>query len=305
MNNSEARADVENNYTSEDTVRRQVIRVLDEELIDLNFASLVAGDQHPSLAEKKTIKRVKATRGSRYYSDLIFTVCHQYYPFEKAETIWNGILRHKQKLHQSLGRNVGITVATLDFLTNTYRVLPGAEIISGQKFKTMARMTVKDSLTNLFSRGTFDSRLRNEMRLYSRYGNAVSLIMVDVDDFKKINDEYGHQKGDAILACIGRLIKKGVRDVDTASRYGGEEFVVILPQMGLKKAVDIAKRLRVTVESTFRNDGSVTISLGVANCPDHAKDEKTLLEAADRALHSAKLKGKNQVAVPVGVNLVG
>ena len=136
------------------------------------------------------------------------------------------------------------------------------------------------------------------MRRYSRYGNAVSLIMVDVDDFKNINDEHGHQKGDAVLACIGRLIKNGVRDVDTASRYGGEEFFVILPQTGLKKAVEIAKRLRVAVESTFRNDGSVTVSLGVASCPDHAKDENTLLEAADKALYSAKLRGKNQVAVP-------
>ena len=80
------------------------------------------------------------------------------------------------------------------------------------------------------------------MRRYSRYGNALSLIVVDVDDFKNINDEHGHQKGDAVLSCIGRLIKNGVRDIDTVSRYGGEEFVVILPHTGLKKAVEKIQR---------------------------------------------------------------
>ena len=119
--------------------------------------------------------------------------------------------------------------------------------------------------------------------------------MIDVDDFKQINDCRGHQEGDRVLREISRQLLKTARDLDICSRYGGEEFAVILPQTGYQEALRLAERIRRRVENRYKRNLEVTISLGVATCPLNARSVQTLIAKADKALYQSKRSGKNRV----------
>ncbi|NBF05998.1 diguanylate cyclase [Pseudomonas sp. Fl5BN2] len=154
-----------------------------------------------------------------------------------------------------------------------------------------------DHLTQLYNRGHWEQRLQFE---YSRHGNTIALLMLDIDHFKSINDRYGHQAGDAVIKRLSVLIHEHVRDSDVAGRYGGEEFAILLPQTDLVGARTLAERLRQSVETqeVTHNDQAIafTISLGIA-CLDHpSQDYRCLIEWADQALYASKHAGRNRVS---------
>ncbi len=278
-----------------ETAKRQLVRILDEDTIDLHFVSTLAGDRSMSTAEKRKLARLKEHRGKNLYSDLLFMLSHQYLPAEQAERIWNRILEHKAEINTALGRNVGIAVAALDFLSNIINQLDSPMLIAESKMSIVADIALRDGLTGLYDRSTFLTKLRDEIRRYERYGNEVSLIMLDIDNFKQINDQYGHQRGDWALLRLSRIIQSEIRDVDIGARYGGEEFTIVLPQTGINEAVSLAERMRQHVEEEYANDLKMTISLGVATCSKDAQTAHALVQQADKALYQSKMKGKNQV----------
>lgn len=159
-------------------------------------------------------------------------------------------------------------------------------------------LAITDGLTKLFIHRYFQARLEEEMIRAKRYHTTCSLILFDIDHFKKFNDTYGHQQGDIVLIEVAKLIKQTVREtVDIPARYGGEEFAIILPETDVKGAHLVAERLRKTVES-FDFPGQekalkVTISLGVATFPDHASVKSILIKKADIALYACKDSGRN------------
>jgi len=166
-------------------------------------------------------------------------------------------------------------------------------------FRRVASQATTDSLTGLANRGSFDEELALEWRRAHRIGDSVALVLLDLDDFKQVNDTYGHPAGDAVLRTVGEVLGSGVRQIDLAARYGGEEFVVLVPESDLKGAAQLAKRLRLAVSKarTELPDGrllKVTASLGVAVKGDLASAEE-LVAAADEALYEAKRAGKNRV----------
>jgi diguanylate cyclase (GGDEF)-like protein len=279
------------------SVKRHVLKLASGAGMDLKLVAAVAGDRTPSQAETGRILRMRKKQGQRFFSELLFSITNEYYPYEEAERIWYEVLDHKQRLHESLGRNPGIVVTALDYLLNIRKDIPSAEIIAAPKMQAIARIAMKDELTGLFARAAFNSKLRHELRRHQRYGNAVSLILIDIDDFKRINDTQGHRRGDLALARVGRFIRHVVRDVDIPCRYGGEEFGVILPQTEIHDAVEIAQRLSRGVVEEFGHDLCLTVSIGVANCPMHAHRPGPLIDAADHALYRAKGEGKNRIAV--------
>lgn len=174
----------------------------------------------------------------------------------------------------------------------------------------LAERSLTDSLTGLRNRRFFDERLPEEFRRAQRYGDHLSLIMVDLDHFKSVNDRHGHQVGDVVLREAGALIRDSIRDPDICSRYGGEEFAVILPKTHLSGALAVAERVWKALagkEYVVRGpSGSpdrvhVTASLGVAFYPSREVTSAELLVAtADRALYDAKAKGRNRVVVVQG-----
>lgn len=160
----------------------------------------------------------------------------------------------------------------------------------------------RDPLTNLANRRAFDKLLTREYSRWRRYHRPLSLIFLDIDWFKRINDEYGHQAGDAALISVSRILRKSLRDHDLLARYGGEEFVALLPDATQKAAFEVAEKLRVAVMEThfhFQNQPvQVTISCGVGSFSDQDNPD-AVLSRADAALYAAKNGGRNQtVAAP-------
>lgn len=159
-----------------------------------------------------------------------------------------------------------------------------------------------DHLTRLFIREYFVQKLHDEFVRFARFRHPFSLAMIDVDHFKKVNDSRGHRQGDVVLQATARLIKLLAREVDIACRYGGEEFVVILPETDSGKALKFAERVRRQVDtfdypSLQEGPLHVTVSLGVATCPDHASTQEELIERADVALYDSKRAGRNRCSL--------
>jgi diguanylate cyclase (GGDEF)-like protein len=175
-----------------------------------------------------------------------------------------------------------------------------------QVYGPLQRFAERDALTELYNRRFFDERIRREEAHFLRYRRPTALIILDVDHFKAINDTFGHEAGDVVLKAMGGLLQAAVRGSDLAARFGGEEFVVLLPETALAGAVEIAERLRRQVETMvveWRNTPiEVRVSIGVASCPECAPGPEALLAAADAALYVSKNSGRNRVtAAPYGV----
>lgn len=164
----------------------------------------------------------------------------------------------------------------------------------------LRNLAILDGLTGVYNRREFNLQLKAELERSERYQHACSLIMMDIDYFKKLNDTHGHQGGDEALRVVAALLKREVRPTDRVARYGGEEFAIILPETTGEKALGVAERLRGTIaiapisisEDMIIN---VTVSMGVATFPTDATSEEKLLSLADQALYSAKKSGRNRV----------
>ena len=164
-----------------------------------------------------------------------------------------------------------------------------------QSFNELQRMAAIDSVTGLFNRRHFEARLHGEVQRVHRQQQPLSLLMADIDDFKRINDTFGHIEGDRTLRTVAELLRGGVRIFDVCARYGGEEFAILMPGASLETAAQVAERIRRRVHHRFRHDPvGVTISIGVATLMSGENGEE-LVGEADRRLGLAKRAGKNAV----------
>jgi diguanylate cyclase (GGDEF)-like protein len=167
--------------------------------------------------------------------------------------------------------------------------------------ETVERQAVTDALTGLANLRAFTSILDRELERSRRFDTPLGLVMLDLDDFKQVNDSYGHQQGDEVLAQVAGVLRSLSRELDVPARYGGEELAVVLPQTDAEGAMLLAERMREAVEALqvprVRGGGSlgVTASFGVASVPDTAAGRDSLIAAADAALYRAKRAGKNRV----------
>ncbi len=174
----------------------------------------------------------------------------------------------------------------------------GVALENALLYKKMRKFAVTDGLTGLANRRRFDEELTREVQRGLRFGRPVSLLMIDLDDFKRYNDTFGHPAGDEVLKALAEVLRLNIRVVDMAARYGGEEFAIILPETDLKGAREVAERIRNRVQTMHTRFGlrrQITVSVGVATSPRHAMNAADLVSAADQALYVAKRSGKNRV----------
>ncbi len=212
----------------------------------------------------------------------------------------------------SHGQNHGVLFAESsikdDFNQKDMQVLTavarsaGLAIENAELHRKTEELTVIDELTGIYNYRYFVRKLQEEKRRALRYSLPLSLIMVDIDFFKKLNDNYGHETGNKILKRLSVIIKSCIRDVDIFARYGGEEFVIILPQTPESEAFNIGERTRKAVEEEVfgvgkAGDLKITISLGVSSFPENGKSHEELLSVTDQALYRAKGEGRNLVRV--------
>ena len=172
--------------------------------------------------------------------------------------------------------------------------------ITSRDFEHQYKLATTDGLTELYNHRYFQEQMKLNVENSKRYGNEFSMIILDIDFFKKFNDTYGHQSGDAVLRQVAQTLKRSVRATDIACRYGGEEMSIILPNTGKNVAHSTAEKICERVSSNkFKLQGdkevSVTISLGVSTYPQDGQTPSELIEAADKRLYNAKNNGRNQV----------
>jgi diguanylate cyclase (GGDEF)-like protein len=167
--------------------------------------------------------------------------------------------------------------------------------------KELRRLSITDDLTGLHNRKHIMDQFGNEIARAQRYDQSLAILMIDIDYFKRINDTYGHQAGDVVMCRLAESLLGSVRECDHVGRYGGEEFLIILPNSNVQSGLALAERIRQNVSRLQIKDGStgtisVAVSIGVAGLPDDGTDVESLLRSADKALYHAKNSGRNRVA---------
>jgi len=167
---------------------------------------------------------------------------------------------------------------------------------------TLETLSVTDGLTGLYNHKHFMETLGTEVTRAQRHKHPLSILMIDVDNFKRYNDSFGHQVGDKLLTEIAALLKGAIRSIDYAARYGGDEFVLLLHETSSTDAMQLAERLRKSVAAATFEPGhhKVTVSIGVASYPEHGEKAQAIIESADAVLYEAKRRGRNQSVMATG-----
>ncbi|MFH1776202.1 MAG: sensor domain-containing diguanylate cyclase [Candidatus Omnitrophota bacterium] len=174
----------------------------------------------------------------------------------------------------------------------------GLAIENSQVYEETVHLSNTDRLTGTWNHGYFQHQLTEEIKRSVRFNRFISLLMIDIDYFKKYNDTYGHIAGDKILKSIATILKNTSREIDFIARYGGEEFAIILPETTKESAFMLGERLRKSVlEASWDNHQKITISCGVASFPDDAEEKEQLINSADSALYAAKRAGRNRTCM--------
>lgn len=282
----------ERNESSADRLRRTTT----PDAVSADLVSAFAGDREMTEIERRKIQDLARERGDVFFSDLLYAISHHYFPPGIAESLWKEIIGHKLTLSTRLGRNVRIVVAALDYLSNITNEMAAPVLMSESHVSELANLSMRDGMTGLFNHSSCYELLELELRSHRRYGVGVALLVLDVDDFKAVNDLYGHQEGDRVLIEVAKALVAEARDSDICCRLGGDEFGVILRLTNDPvEACDIAERIRVRAATIACRGGPLSLSIGVALCDHTSNSPRALVERADQALYEAKIGGKNRV----------
>jgi diguanylate cyclase (GGDEF)-like protein len=231
-----------------------------------------------------------------FFSSLLENYVHLDFTEEEAIEHWKNIIGKADALRKELCRGVSIHLAIVDYFTTVTHALNSPMLVEVRVFRQTERLAMIDGLTGIFNRRYMDIILRKEFNRCDRYGKNLSVCILDIDNFKLINDSKGHVFGDQVLRELANLLRESIRDEDIVCRYGGEEFLIILPETDAQGAQILANRIRDEMKETeFFAKYNVTFSAGTATYPSCAREMTDLVLAADRALYQAKYDGKDRV----------
>lgn len=277
--------------------------VIDEAGIDPQLSKklheLIRSGELRQAGLEAELQELERTHENDVYAELIFLLSHLRFLPDVARNHWNSINDHRTSMEQRLGSAVDIRVAMASYFMHVEQLLVNPKIIEWQIYERTRSSAYLDELTKLRNYRCFSEFLPQEIARSEQYNAPLSLVMIDVDNFKEFNDRFGHEAGNAALRDIGELLTAHTRRVDVATRYGGEEFGVILPSTPKAATIGVAERIREAIErhSFAVDDGSakLTVSVGVAVCPADATTADDLVRNADQAMYEAKSSGKNRV----------
>ena len=270
-----------------DLIRESIIKLLDELPDNKELVSTLSG-----LGKK---------HGKETFSKLIHVLTHLELEPDKAEECWYQIVKHREKLSAILEREINLRTAICDYFCSIDVSFRNPKIVEISVFENKDKASKLDKLTNLYNRGYFDESLKRELARAKRYNLELSVLFFDLDDFKQVNDKYGHLAGDVVLKSVAQILTREVRAEDIPARYGGEELVVILPQTEKIRSLILGERIREEIERVeyrFQNETThVTVSGGLASFPIDAETPADLVRYADQALYEAKSYGKNNIVI--------
>ncbi len=229
------------------------------------------------------------------YSNILALFVHLSCTEDEAKDHWNKILEDYDYLEEVVDkRKIGLRVAILDYFINLSHLLNNPIIVEIQIFKETQKLALVDKLTGLYNRSYMETALNKEIKRSDRYNKDFSILLLDIDDFKSINNEKGHQFGDDILRVYSQFIKASCRGEDIVCRYGGEEFLIIFPETSFEGAVTFGERLRNNLKQIdLFKENNITFSGGISTYPYDGKSVSDLIRNADKSLYAAKYQGKD------------
>jgi len=268
---------------------------------DRIIALLEEGPKNPA-GWRETMAWLENESGAGVYAVLLFVLTQLDFAPSKALDHWLRILGQWEDLNRQVPEKVDLRVAVLQyFLRSGQRKLRNPAIVEIKILRKTQDSAIYDELTRLYNFRYFQDRVVSEVRRATRYDAPLSLMMIDADDFKSFNDSKGHLAGNMALRRIATVLRKTVREVDVTTRYGGEEFAILLPSTPKLAALKLGEKVRQAIEKAeIGCDGKrvcrpLTVSIGVASLPGDAASATELVDRADRALYIAKSIGKNCV----------
>lgn len=233
-----------------------------------------------------------------FYTNLLTNFVYHEFTEEQASFHWKKIVESCETLRKNIGRPVGIHTATTYYFTNVIKLLQAPLLVEQEVFLQTENQAMVDALTDTFNRRYMEESLKKELTRSERYNKQFSICLLDIDDFKKLNDTYGHAIGDLVLKELALCIKKSSREEDIVCRYGGEEFLIILPETEVAKAQIAISRISQCVScNALLRQYKVTFSGGISCYPHHGSGSNELIHAADQGLYQAKNTGKKKVVV--------
>lgn len=238
-----------------------------------------------------------------FYRGLLQALMNLSFPESEAREHWKAIVKHKWYMSEQLKRNVGIRVAALDYFQNLKGLVKKPKIVELSEFADISWKAVTDSLTGLYNHRYFQNAVNSAIKNMIDEETIFSVLMLDLDFFKIYNDSNGHVAGDVVIVEVANIIKAVSREEDTASRYGGEEFAMVLPGADITAAYETAERIREKVlDTNFANEeimplSQVTLSGGAASAPGDGRSRRDIINAADSRLYRAKRNGRNRVCM--------
>lgn len=239
--------------------------------------------------------------GDRAYPIIFSLFASLKLPQEEAKRHWLQLLAHRQGLLDLLKRPMTLVTVLCDYLASRTDFKINPKLVDIKSFEHVIRTSTHDALTGLLNRNYFQDTLGHQLAQAKRFDSNLSLLFIDIDDFKEVNDGYGHVVGDSVIRRVAKIIKTEIRQSDLAIRYGGEEFVVLMPGTASIEALVLAERIRSSIAEavlvTDAGDIRMSISGGVATYPLEAKNKDELVYYADSALYLSKGAGKNRISV--------
>lgn len=273
------------------------------ELEGYRIIDIIAGDIKPTKEMQYIIDKITEEKRESFYSDILYNLTSERFNEDEAKKFWRDILQHKYIISEKLDRNVGIRVAALDYLENIKMIIELPKIIEESEFKKTMAFATSDSLTGLFNRRKFVEELLRRIGNYRPDKNKFTMLMLDLDGFKKLNDTQGHSAGDLVLQEFAYILKTGLPEDAIIGRYGGDEIVILIDNVDKITAVGISENVRKKVEEEFK-ELNITVSIGIAEFPVDGKNFNEIMAHVDEILYRAKEFGGNRVAhfIPVEIS---
>ncbi len=247
----------------------------------------------------KAVNDLVGSEGAELLSELFLLLSGLAVDKEQAAEHWKAVQEHRDAMSSRLNRAISLTTVLSDYLHSVAGLISQPRLIETSVYENLVHESVHDRLTGLFNRPYFDEVFSRQVALSRRYDEEFAVLFFDVDDFKAVNDTYGHLAGDQALHHIASLINQAKRDSDIAARFGGEEFVILLSHTDNVSAFILAERIRKCVEaSPLQHEGRLIplcVSGGIASFPFNTSDPAELLRMADSAVYLAKGAGKNTI----------